>query len=46
VNANRRLAEGERAFAERGDNAARTAALENTTIRDALEMQKGFRFLV
>ncbi len=43
--ANRRLEAGELAFEEHGDNLARAAAMENTTTRDALEMQKGFRFL-
>lgn len=46
VKANKRLAEGEAAFAEHGDQAKRAADLEGTTVRDAAQMQKGFRFLI
>jgi len=44
--ANRRLEAGERAFGEHGDTLERAAELESTTVRDAAQMQKGFRFLV
>nr|XP_018259832.1 MFS transporter [Kwoniella dejecticola CBS 10117]OBR81990.1 MFS transporter [Kwoniella dejecticola CBS 10117] len=46
VAANRRLAEGERAFGEHSDTAEQAAKLESTTVRDAKQMQKGFRFLI
>jgi hypothetical protein len=46
VSANKRLAEGEKAFGEHGDNLERAANLESTTVRDAMEMQRGFRFLI
>jgi hypothetical protein len=46
VAANKRLAEGERAFDEHGDNVQAAATLEGTTVRDAQQMQKGFRFLI
>ncbi|WWC72678.1 uncharacterized protein I206_106642 [Kwoniella pini CBS 10737] len=46
VAANRRLAEGERAFGEHNDTVEQAAKLESTTVRDAKQMQKGFRFLI
>jgi hypothetical protein len=46
VAANKRLSEGERAFDEHGDNVAAAASLEGTTVRDAAQMQRGFRFLI
>jgi len=46
VAANKRLAEGERAFDEHDDTITRAAALEGTTAKDAAQMAKGFRFLV
>ncbi|WWC92441.1 uncharacterized protein L201_007399 [Kwoniella dendrophila CBS 6074] len=46
VSANRKLAEGERAFGEHGDTLEQAAKLESTTVRDAKQMQKGFRFLI
>jgi hypothetical protein len=44
--ANRKLEEGENAFEARGDQVEKAARLESTTLKDAREMQKGFRFLV
>lgn len=46
VSANKRLEAGEKAFEEHGDTIAQAANLESTTVRDAKEMQKGFRFLI
>jgi len=46
VQANKRLAEGEAAFRGHEDTYKQAAALEKTTVRDAQEMQKGFRYLV
>lgn len=46
MRANKRLEEGERAFEEHGDTLERAAALESTTVQDAMRMQRGFRYLV
>ncbi|KAK1923183.1 major facilitator superfamily domain-containing protein [Papiliotrema laurentii] len=46
VSANKRLEQGERAFGEHGDTLEQAANLESTTVRDAKEMQRGFRFLI
>ncbi|OXH24348.1 MFS transporter [Cryptococcus neoformans] len=46
MRANKRLEEGERAFDEHGDTLERAAALESTTVQDAMRMQRGFRYLV
>ncbi|WVR09758.1 hypothetical protein IAU60_006834 [Kwoniella sp. DSM 27419] len=46
VSANKKLEAGENAFGSHGDNLAQAAKLESTTVRDAKQMQKGFRFLV
>lgn len=46
VAANKRLAEGERAFDEHADTVSRAAALEGTTAKDAAQMARGFRFLI
>lgn len=44
--ANRKLEEGEQPFAQHEDQVEKASGLENKTLRDAREMQKGFRFLV
>ncbi|WVW80570.1 hypothetical protein I302_102556 [Kwoniella bestiolae CBS 10118] len=46
ISANRKLEAGERAFNEHGDTLEQAAKLESTTVRDAQQMQKGFRFLI
>nr|ODN82380.1 MFS transporter [Cryptococcus depauperatus CBS 7841] len=46
VQANRRIEEGEKAFDDHSDTLEKAAVLESTTVQDALQMQRGFRYLI